>query len=112
MAKIGLQAIRVEPMQSGRVPWLETHDELSGGAVRQAHPDAILPVDDPEDAAMDGDLRDIPARIGKARFWPFRAGGIGPDGQDPAAKKIEDEDQRAKPDREPPEQAAEGAQGT
>ena len=48
--------------------------------------------------------------IGKARYWPFRTGGIGPGLKDPIAEIMEDEGQRAKPDREAPEQAPEGAQ--
>ena len=69
-----------------------------------------MPVDEPKDAATDRDLGDVAPGIGKARFWPFRAGGIGPDGKDPIAEIIEDENQRAEPDREAPEQAPKGAQ--
>jgi hypothetical protein len=71
-----------------------------------------MPVDEPEKAAVDRDLRNIPPRIGKARFWPFRTGGNGPGGQDPIAGKIQDEDQRAGRDREAAEQTPKGAQNS
>jgi hypothetical protein len=57
-----------------------------------------------------GPRGDVALGICQAQFWPFRAGGIGPDGKDPIAEVIEDENQRPEPDREAPEQAPEGAQ--
>jgi hypothetical protein len=90
-------------MQSGLVHWLEANDELAGGTPHWAHADLILPADEPKYAAMDRDLGDIAPPICKARFWPFRTGGIGSDGEDLLAEKIQNEDQRAEPDREAPE---------
>jgi hypothetical protein len=74
--------------------------------------DQILPVDEPKDATTDRDLGDVALGICQAQFWPFRAGGIRPDGKDPTVEIIEDENQRPEPDREAPEQAPEGAQDT
>ena len=99
-AEIHLQAIVVEPMQSGGVLWLEAHEKFAGDIPRRPHTEQILPVDKPEEAAVDRDLGNIPPGIGKTRFWPFRTGGNGPGGQNPLAGKIQDEDQRAGRDRE------------
>jgi hypothetical protein len=110
LAEIRPQVLSVEPMQRGRFFRLEAHDELGEGVVRQPHADEILPVDEPKEATTDRDLGDVAVGICQARFWPFRAGGIGPDFKDPIAEIIEDENQRAKPDREAPEQAPKGAQ--
>ena len=71
-----------------------------------------MPVDDPEKAAVDGDLGNNPPRIGKARLWPFRAGGRAPRVKDPIAGKIQDEDQCAGRDREAAEQTPKGAQNS
>ena len=72
--------------------------------------DQILPVDEPKDATTDRDLGDVALGICQAQFWPFRTGWIGPDGKDPIAEIMEDENQRAEPDYEAPEQAPKGAQ--
>jgi hypothetical protein len=53
LAEIRLQVLSVEPLQRGRLFWLEAHDELGGRARRRAHADKILPVDEPKDAASD-----------------------------------------------------------
>ncbi len=109
-AEIHLQAIVVEPMQSGGVLWLEAHEKFAGDIPRRPHTEQILPVDEPEEAAVDRDLGNIPPGIGKTRFWPFRTGGNGPGGQNPLAGKIQDEDQCAGRDREAAEKAPEPAQ--
>ncbi len=92
MAETGLQAIVVEPMQRGPLSWLEADDELGGQATRRTHADKILPVDGPEDATMNRDLGYIAPGICKARFWPFRTGGIGPLRKEPVTKKIQRQD--------------------
>ena len=65
LAEIHLQAIVVEPMQSGGVLWLEAHEKFAGDIPRRPHTDQILPVDKPEEAAVDRDLGNIPPGIGK-----------------------------------------------
>ncbi|MGH6837872.1 MAG: hypothetical protein ACREDT_03565 [Methylocella sp.] len=78
VAEIGLQAIVALPMQRGTLSWLEADDKLGVHFLRRMQADEILPVDDPEDAAMDGNLGDVAPGIRDARFWPFRTGGMGP----------------------------------
>lgn len=110
IAENGLQMVYVEPVQCGSALRIEANHDFCGRAVGWAHTDAILTIEKAEDATMHGDFGNVAPGIGKARYWPFRAGGIGPGFKDPIAEIIEDENQRAKPDREAPEQAPKGAQ--
>src|SRR5208337_3607425 len=81
-AEIHLQAIVVEPMQSGGVLWLEAHEKFAGDIPRRPHTEQVLPVDEPEEAAVDRDLGNIPPghwhdsilAIPNRREWATRPG--------------------------------------
>lgn len=82
LAEIHLQAIVVDPIQSGGVLWLETHEKFAGNIPGRPHTEQILLVDEPEEAAVDRDLGNIPPGIGETlilaipnrREWARRPG--------------------------------------
>jgi hypothetical protein len=86
VAENGFQMVYVEPAQRGQPFRLESHDDFCGGTAGWTHTNAILAIEKAENATTHGDFGNIAASIGKARYWPFRTGWIGPDGKDPTAE--------------------------